>query len=152
VATTAPCGSCRPEGLPSKDQSAGTKRPTPRYAGRLMFQARSARGACVEHAGASPRGKQRRPFGFAQDKQAAALHTVAQYPLMLPVGRRRREGMRGSEGRSKQRPYRRTCGCASLCGELAPPTPGSSGAANQVRLMSWLEATTYKDSRLSHRL
>jgi len=73
-------------------------------------------------------------------------------PPMLPVGRHRREGMRGSEGRSKQRPYRRTCGRAWLCGELAPPTPGSFGAANQVKLMSWMEAATYKDSRLSHRL
>ena len=64
----------------------------------------------MEHAGASPSGKQRRPFGFAQDKQAAALRAVALYRLMLPVGQRRRKGMRGSEGRSKQRPYRRTCG------------------------------------------
>jgi len=52
--------------------------------------------------------------------------------------------MRGSEGRSKQRPYRRTCGRPWLCGEFAPTTPGSFGAASQVRLMSWLEATTYE--------
>ena len=41
-----------------------------------------------------------------------------QVPPMSPVGQHPREGMRGSEGRSKQRPYRRTCGRPWLWHEM----------------------------------
>jgi len=46
--------------------------------------------------------------------------------MMSPVGQNRRERMRGSEGRSKRRPYLRTMGAHGCAGS----TPGQAWAAN----------------------